>query len=120
MNINIWKASILSVLITAGILICSCSRKAEDTPKLGKASITDVVAAMTLEDKALMVCGTGMDIPPSLLANLPEGDNPFGALTGEKKEPDPEYDAMVRELKARRVDPYSAAEELLARMFDTG
>ncbi len=99
MNINIWKASVVSVLITAGILMCSCRKKAEDTPKLSKLSITDVVAAMTLEDKALMICGTGMDIPPSLLANLPEGDNPFGALTGEKKEPDPEYDAMVERIK---------------------
>jgi LAO/AO transport system kinase len=29
-----------------------------------------------------------------------------------------EYDAMVQDLKARKIDPYSAAEELLGRVFD--
>ncbi|MBN2419081.1 MAG: glycoside hydrolase family 3 C-terminal domain-containing protein, partial [Deltaproteobacteria bacterium] len=54
---------------------------------------------MTLDEKAMLVCGTGMDIPPSLLAALPEGDNPFGALAGETNEHDPEYDAMVKRIK---------------------
>ena len=99
MSINIWRALFLSFIIAIGLITCACEKKAEDKPKLGKNSISEIVAAMTLEDKALMVCGTGMDIPPSLLENLPEGDNPFGALTGEKKESDPEYDAMVERIK---------------------
>jgi beta-glucosidase len=77
----------------------ACGDKPDEKPKLGKSGIAEIIASMTLEEKALLVCGTGMDIPPSLLADLPEGDNPFGALEGKSEEPDPEYDAMVERIK---------------------
>ena len=40
------------------LALASCSEK---TPQLGKASIDKVIAAMTLEEKALLVTGVGMD-----------------------------------------------------------
>ncbi len=89
----------MSISIALCLITGACKGKTDDTPKLGKASISEVIASMTLEEKAMLVCGTGMDIPASMLENLPEGDNPFGALTGETDERDPEYDAMVERIK---------------------
>ena len=43
------------ILAAAGLLFCSCG-----TPQLGKASIDKVLKAMTLEEKAHFVIGTGM------------------------------------------------------------
>ena len=40
------------------IMLASCGEK---TPQLGKASIDDVIAAMTLEEKAHLIVGTGME-----------------------------------------------------------
>lgn len=49
----------VSCIIAAGSLIlASCGNKA---PQLGEDSLEDVVAAMTLEEKAHLVIGTGMD-----------------------------------------------------------
>ena len=42
-------------LASAGLLLCACG-----TPQLGKASIDKVMKAMTLEEKAHFVIGTGM------------------------------------------------------------
>ena len=49
---NIFFSCILSVLLLSG-----CNNK---TPQLGKSSIKDVISAMTLEEKARIVIGTGM------------------------------------------------------------
>ena len=48
------KRSII-LLASAGLLLCACG-----TPQLGKASIDKVLKAMTLEEKAHFVIGTGM------------------------------------------------------------
>lgn len=96
---NIWRTPVLSFLTTLCLITGACKDKPDDTPKLGNAPVPEVIASMTLEEKALLVCGTGMDIPASILANLPEGDNPFGALAGDPREPDPEYDAMKERIK---------------------
>ena len=45
----------LILLASAGLLFCACG-----TPQLGKASIDKVLKAMTLEEKAHFVIGTGM------------------------------------------------------------
>ena len=48
------KKSIM-ILASAGLVLCSCG-----APQLGKASIDKVLKAMTLEEKAHFVIGTGM------------------------------------------------------------
>lgn len=55
------KKSIGSLLL-AGLLLTQLSLQAQTkTPQLGKNSIDEVIAAMTLEEKASLVIGTGMD-----------------------------------------------------------
>ncbi len=88
--------SLLSILCA---VTGSCNNKPAARPRLDKSNIPEIIKAMTLHEKAMLVTGTGMDIPPSLLENLPEGENPFGAVSGQAKEPDPEYDAMVNKIK---------------------
>ena len=43
-----------------GAVLCGCSQK---DPQLGKASVDKIVKAMTLEEKAMLVIGTGMQTP---------------------------------------------------------
>lgn len=50
------KHIIMATLCT-GLLVSGC----KSTPQLGRDSIDDVIAAMTLEEKAHLVIGTGMD-----------------------------------------------------------
>lgn len=50
--------------LCAGLLVSGC----KSTPQLGRNSIDDVIAAMTLEEKAHLVIGTGM-------AGIDNGDN---------------------------------------------
>lgn len=50
--------------LCAGLLVSGC----KSTPQLGRDSIDDVIAAMTLEEKAHLVIGTGM-------AGIDNGDN---------------------------------------------
>lgn len=89
----------LSILSFLFLVTGSCNDKPVVRLQLNKNNIPEIIKAMTLHEKALLVTGTGMDIPPSMLENLPEGDNPFGALSGKSKETDPEYDAMVAKIK---------------------
>ncbi len=98
MNIirRIFAMSILSVLC---LVTGSCADKPAGRPKLNKSNIPEIIKNMTLHEKAMLVTGTGMDIPPSMLEGLPEGENPFGAIEGKNGEPDPEYDAMVDKIK---------------------
>lgn len=51
------KQQILSVAVVAAAL-CSCG---PSVPQLGKASVDEVIGAMTLEEKAHLVVGTGME-----------------------------------------------------------
>ena len=46
--------------ITIALLAAAAAACAPSTPRLGESSIDDVVAAMTLEEKAHLVVGTGM------------------------------------------------------------
>ncbi len=51
--------SVIAVIFgLLAFLQCTCGK----TPKLGKNSIKDVIAAMTLEEKAYLVTGTGMEL----------------------------------------------------------
>lgn len=56
------KKSQLSIAILAS---CSlyCSAASEPVPQLGKDSVTNVIKAMTLDEKIMLVIGTGMDFP---------------------------------------------------------
>lgn len=65
------KHIIMATLCT-GLLVSGC----KSTPQLGRDSIDDVIAAMTLEEKAHLVIGTGMD-------GIDNGDNAVvGATRG--------------------------------------
>lgn len=59
------KLKLSTTLIAVAVMLAAC----DSTPKLGKSSIDDVIAAMTLEEKAQFVIGTGM-------AGLTSSDNP--------------------------------------------
>ena len=61
----------IASIATCLLIMSSCSR----TPKLGEASLEDVIAAMTLEEKARLVIGTGM-------AGFENGDS---AVVGETR-----------------------------------
>ena len=46
-------------------IFLSCAANAQNKlPQLGKDPIPDVIKAMTLEEKASMVVGAGLNIPP--------------------------------------------------------
>lgn len=62
----------LACMAMTSLLLAGCGDK---TPKLGKDSIDDVLAAMTLEEKAHLIVGTGM-------AGFTEGDS---AVVGETR-----------------------------------
>jgi beta-glucosidase len=73
------------LILLAVLMLAQCKTK---EPKLkDKVSIKEVVAAMTLEEKANLVVGLGMnfEIPDSILKLLPQGANPFQKDTVEMK-----------------------------------
>ena len=49
----------MKTLSAAALLVAGCGGSA-DAPQLGKASIDEVIAAMTNEEKALLLVGSGM------------------------------------------------------------
>lgn len=51
------QKNILLAILAPALFLTACTPK---TPQLGKASVDKVIAAMTLEEKALLVVGTGM------------------------------------------------------------
>jgi beta-glucosidase len=53
----------LILLIGAGLVAAPA-----DPPQLGKSPLKDVIAAMTKEEKATLVVGTGMSLPPGMNA----------------------------------------------------
>ncbi len=89
--------SVLIIVLTAGVY--SCRPGTKNPPLLGKAPVEKVVAAMSLEDKARLVTGTGMniEIPDSILNLLPEQvQEIFGK---QKPQGDSAYLAMVNHIK---------------------
>ena len=67
---------LIVVLVIA--LIAFIQAKSATAPKLGKDSIKQVIAAMTLAEKAYFVTGTGMELPglPSATGSEPAPDAP--------------------------------------------
>jgi len=64
--------------LVIALAYCSCmpgALKAQPTPQLGKNTISEVVSAMTLEEKVAIVVGPGMNIPgipfPGMSTNTP-------------------------------------------------
>lgn len=66
------KKITLAFVLMAGVSMLSCT---SGTPKLGKASIDKVIAAMTPEEKVHLLIGTGME-------GFSSGDS---AVVGETK-----------------------------------
>lgn len=71
---------LMKLIITASLM----KVQAQNLPQLGKSSVKEVIAAMTLEEKARLVVGTGMsfEIPDSILKKMPGGKNPFDNNSG--------------------------------------
>ena len=64
MEVNDMKKIRSSLLvIAAGLFPIALQAQHLQTPVLGKASVKQVIAAMTLEEKASLVVGTGMNMP---------------------------------------------------------
>lgn len=61
-----FRCSLIVLLLTACSPIISL---AQNTPQLGKAPIPDIIKAMTLEEKASLVVGGGINIPLGLRKN---------------------------------------------------
>ncbi len=80
------KILIASVLLVSYVI--SASSQNANMPKLGKDPVKKVIAAMTLEEKASLVVGTGMRMnfgpPPSSNANAP-ANPPAGPVIGQTK-----------------------------------
>jgi beta-glucosidase len=70
-------------------------------PQLGKSVVKDVIAAMSLEEKAWLVVGNGMymEFPDSILRMFPGGKNPFAV----REDGNPVYNAMIK--KAWQIVP---------------
>jgi beta-glucosidase len=89
------RTGILRNIALVGILVCNLSivkaQQANQAPQLGKASIKEVIAAMTLEEKASLVVGAGIEIPPAMKKFLPKGmPDPTAdpnSLAGKTKNP---------------------------------
>lgn len=62
-------------IIAAGLLLVTVSALRAQLPQLGKASVKDVVKAMTLEEKAGLVVGTGLNMEgvpgPKVIEKVP-------------------------------------------------
>jgi beta-glucosidase len=67
--------------------------QAQQTPQLGKASVKEVVKAMTLEEKASIIVGCGLNIPPGLVKMLGEDVKRMipqpGSMASKTKNPVP-------------------------------
>ena len=86
------------------IFLSACSKtEQKGNPMLTEDTIDRVISEMSLEEKALLVVGTGMGIPESLRNAFAEGNNPFAA---DLKSAGPEYTAMVE--KIRKLVPGAA------------
>lgn len=89
------------LLCLAGALAAcgACSGSGEKNEVEMADTIDATVAGMTLEEKAMLVVGTGMPIPPSMAGAFPEGQNPFAPAPDDAV--DPSYAAMVDAVRKR-------------------
>ncbi len=89
------------LLCLAGVLAAcgACSGSGEKNEVEMADTIDAIVAGMTLEEKAMLVVGTGMPIPPSMAGAFPEGQNPFAP--GPDDAVDPSYAAMIDAVRKR-------------------
>jgi beta-glucosidase len=80
------KKTLFSLFLVM-VYIIAANSQTEVTTKLGKDPIKKVIAAMTLEEKASLVVGTGMKMPgfPSAQATQPsaQGNSPAGPVIGQ-------------------------------------
>ena len=66
------KKSLLALLVFSSLM---CKTNAPQVPQLGKSTVKEVIAAMTLEEKAKMVVGMGMTVPGAPAGFLPPTDS---------------------------------------------
>jgi len=107
MKKNRFRNILLFLMILPLICFHACVReKSGSVPQLGKDPVKKVIAAMTLEEKAMLVVGTGMtmEIPDSIVALFLEGENPFARR--QDQDVDSAYTAMVG--KIRKLVPGAA------------
>ena len=71
-----------SICLALAVLACTITTAlAADPPQLGKASVKEVIAAMTREEKVGLVVGTGMNLPPG--ATMPANPERQAPVIGE-------------------------------------
>jgi beta-glucosidase len=89
---------LISLVVVLMICMNACTKK---EPRLSVSTVKQVIQAMTLEEKAMLVTGTGMifEIPDSVMAAMaggPGSGNPFGPPRGYQG--DSAYQAMVAKI----------------------
>jgi len=89
----------LSILFSVCLISCSGEVDKKRLPKLGVDPVPEIIEAMTIEEKALLVRGTGVVIPANFFLDMDEGENPFVSYFEDKKGDDPEYIAMVERIR---------------------
>ncbi len=67
----VWKFVSLLVLCCVLRSYCNAQASGQNAPQLGKASVKQVIAAMTLEEKAMLVVGAGRGFGPRPPAQSP-------------------------------------------------
>lgn len=89
----------MSKLFSGSFILCSVKVEKKGEPKLGVDPVPEIIHAMTLKEKVLLIRGTGSAIPANFFENLSEVDNPYMSIFVDKKGEDPEYDAMVERIR---------------------
>ncbi len=69
------KKVLIALVLSVSLCVAGFSQNA-NTPKLGKDPVSKVVAAMTLEEKASLVVGTGMRMPGGPPPSANSGNSP--------------------------------------------
>ena len=92
---------ILIFLIGISVLELNSCKQTKSGPALGLTPVQEVVAAMTLEEKASLVVGMGMhfELPDSILKKMPGGKNPFGPTPDSTKKDNGPGGTMVGDTK---------------------
>jgi beta-glucosidase len=90
------QARLFLPLVALALLSAFSMPAKEGIPALSMDAINEVVAKMSLEEKAMLVVGTGMELPESLRDAFPGGQNPFSPNLATV---DPAYAAMVRKIR---------------------
>ncbi len=65
---------IIALAFFTGIVLSAQAQQKNNYPQLGKSPVKAVIAAMTLEEKASMLTGAGINIPPSAGVDLSQAD----------------------------------------------